>query len=218
MDLHIHSMYSRDSTMTPQLISKIAIRRKLSGFAITDHNAIRGARKALEFKQKDILFVPGIEVTSDKGHILGLGITELIPKGLSVQDTIDKINEAGGLPIAAHPYRFYTGLGENAVRQAKFKVIEILNSRTTMRGNIKARTLAKELEAGVTGGSDGHKTDEIGRAFTKVPENVATVDDLIEAIMKRRTRVGGMSAGLGEITSNSASNAVNWLGRGMSKM
>jgi predicted metal-dependent phosphoesterase TrpH len=218
MDLHIHSTYSADSTITPRQVLNIARKRHLSGVAITDHNSIRGCIKVKALKVKGLLFVPGIEVTSEQGHVLALGITEKVPRGLSVQETIERIEDIGGLAVAAHPYRFYTGIGELATRGSGFRAVEIFNGRTTLKGNMKAKALAKELDVGITGGSDGHRIEEIGSAFTKVPAEIDTVDDLITAIVKKRTRIGGTPAGLGSIVSNSASNVYHWLGRGMRRM
>jgi len=45
-DLHIHSSYSSDGLMNPKTIVKIAIKRHLSGIAVTDHNTIKGGLKA----------------------------------------------------------------------------------------------------------------------------------------------------------------------------
>ena len=40
-DLHAHSKYSPDSVLEPERIVKTAIKRGLSGIAVTDHDTIK---------------------------------------------------------------------------------------------------------------------------------------------------------------------------------
>lgn len=77
-DLHIHS-YGKDDgsfdvtdiTMTPENIVETAIKNNLSIISITDHNEIANSKKAIDYaKDKNILVVPGIEVSTTQGHLL----------------------------------------------------------------------------------------------------------------------------------------------------
>lgn len=77
-DLHIHSYgfddgsYDvSDETLTPQNIVDTAITNGLKIISITDHNEITNCKHAIEYSiGKDILVIPGIEVSSTQGHIL----------------------------------------------------------------------------------------------------------------------------------------------------
>lgn len=40
-DLHTHSKYSSDGWIDPEMLVKTAIKKGLSGIAVTDHNTIR---------------------------------------------------------------------------------------------------------------------------------------------------------------------------------
>src|SRR5512137_1739977 len=112
LDLHIHSTYSRDGTALPKEIVSRCKALGLDGLAITDHNAIRGSLEAVELAKMEGLFVVrGVEVSTADGHVLAYGVSELVPKGLSIQDTIDRIHSAGGIAVAAHPVRFPSGIG-----------------------------------------------------------------------------------------------------------
>ena len=74
-DLHCHTFYSYDSTTPPPEMVEAAIKRGINCLAITDHNEIRGALEAIEYaKDKSILIIPGIEIKSKEGDILGLNI------------------------------------------------------------------------------------------------------------------------------------------------
>jgi DNA polymerase III alpha subunit (gram-positive type) len=76
-DLHIHSYGEfgsydvTDSTMTPEAIVYTAIEKSLNIISITDHNEIQNSNTAITHSQgKDILVIPGIEVSTTQGHLL----------------------------------------------------------------------------------------------------------------------------------------------------
>jgi len=77
IDLHVHTIYSRDSLITRKDLTFYARKRGLNGVAITDHDRIDGALKIA--KETDFLVIPGIEVSSLNGHIIGLNVSELVP-------------------------------------------------------------------------------------------------------------------------------------------
>ena len=91
-DLHVHTIYSRDSLITPEDLVFYAKKRGLTAVAITDHDTVEGALKIA--KETDFLIIPGIEVSSRNGHIVGLNLQEPVQKGLSVDETVDKIHDA----------------------------------------------------------------------------------------------------------------------------
>lgn len=76
-DLHIHSYGSyasydvTDADMVPEKIIDEAIRENISIISITDHNEIGNIPVALEYaKGKNILVVPGVELSTSQGHFL----------------------------------------------------------------------------------------------------------------------------------------------------
>ena len=76
-DLHIHSYGKggsydvKDAGMTPQAIVDSAIAENLQVIAITNHNVIGNVRAAVEHTgDKDILVVPGVELSTADGHLL----------------------------------------------------------------------------------------------------------------------------------------------------
>lgn len=78
IDLHAHTTAS-DGEKTPTELIDMALDKNLAAVAITDHDTVDGIKEAYEYsKNKDILFVPGIELEAnvEKGqmHILGLFI------------------------------------------------------------------------------------------------------------------------------------------------
>lgn len=76
-DLHIHSYKEggsfdvEDINMTPQNIVDKAIEKGLKIISITDHNVTRNSEVAVKYAEgKDILVIPGIEISTTQGHLL----------------------------------------------------------------------------------------------------------------------------------------------------
>ena len=65
VDMHFHTDYSIDSFNN--IKDSLEICKKLGiGLAITDHNEIKGAEKAIK-NNKNMLIIPGMEITSIEG-------------------------------------------------------------------------------------------------------------------------------------------------------
>ncbi|MBN3037077.1 MAG: PHP domain-containing protein [Candidatus Diapherotrites archaeon] len=186
-DLHTHSTHSVDAVMTAQELVDALVKAGIDGFALTDHNTVAGIRKArAAAKKAGLEFIPGIEVSALRGHILGLGIEENIPRGLPAEEVVDRIHGAGGLAIAAHPYDILRQRLGDLVKELPFDAVETANGKT-IYGNARARRVAEELNAAQTGGSDAHAAYEVGSAWTEC-------DDPIRDIKNKKTKAcGGFS-------------------------
>ncbi len=222
MDMHIHSTYSSDGSASPGEIIKYAMKNGLDGAAIMDHNDLRGSIQARKIakghKLDNFLIVPGLEVSTTEGHVLAYGIDELIPRGLSPEETIDKIHETGGIAVAAHPYRYWSGLGESATKSANFDALEIHNSGSKRSHNRKAFDLAKEMGVGYTGGSDAHVLEDVGLSWTRFLEPCQSIDELLKAIQKKQTRTGGAHRSPYRTAVYVQRSVSLWMGRGFKKM
>jgi len=160
----------------------------LDGIAITDHNSIAGHPEAKKLSKGGFLVIPGVEVASADGHIVGLGVRELIPRNLPAKETVERIREQGGVAIAAHP--FALGRRTGLVYKAKFDAIEVLNSRAFFLSNPLARRFAERNKIPMVAGSDAHRRDEIGLAYTTVDCEPKT-ELVLEQIKMGRTSASG---------------------------
>jgi hypothetical protein len=164
-----------------------AKKRGLDGIAITDHDTLKGAKKALKLASKrDFMIIPGIEVTTLQGHVLGLNITTSIPKNLGLVETVERIHEAGGIAIAAHPIVFIKCQIKQRIASASdLDGVEVINSSAFpfFFSTCLSRTLAERLKLPQTAGSDAHHASEIGTAYTLVRAD-SDIDEIIEAIRK----------------------------------
>jgi hypothetical protein len=180
IDLHIHSYYSYDSVITPEDLIFYAKKQGLDAVAVTDHNRIDGALKIA--KEKDFLIIPGIEISSLNGHIIGLNLHEVIPTKLTANETVDRIHEAGGIAVACHPITFFKeSLGEHT--NSKFDAIEVINaSAFPFRYSVeRGKNLASRLGKAQTAGSDAHYGPEIGCAYTLVDAELE-LEKMIKAL------------------------------------
>lgn len=218
LDLHNHTRYSPDSRVSPRDLVALARKIGLQGVAITDHNAVDGIREAEEAAGRDLLLVPGIEVSTKDGHVLGYGVREVVPRDLSASETIERIVALGGVAVAAHPYRFWSGLGEAVVVATPFRAYETCNGRTLRRGNARARKLARTRGIGETGGSDSHFLEEVAKSITSVNGGPMGVDGILQQIGQGKTRAQGLDRG-GTATVRYVSKCVGeWILRGMRRI
>ena len=193
LDMHIHSSHSRDASGAPRDIALFCRNNGIDGFAITDHNSIGGwteARTASE--ELGLVFVRAVEVSTKDGHVLAYGVREIVPRGLTVAETIEKVHDLGGVAIAAHPKRFPSGMGLALARDHPFDGIEVINGGSSARSNRLARSMAESKSSAITAGSDAHELDQVGKAYT-VFDGVSTEDDVLDKIRKKETAVGGRS-------------------------
>lgn len=187
-DLHIHTIYS-DSVITLKDLVFYAKKRGLNAVAITDHNNVEGAAKFA--KETDFLIIPGIEVSSMHGHIVGLNVHEVIPRGLTAGETVDRIHRAGGIAIACHPYAMFKGsIGKHV--SSKFDAIEVVNAcATPFKWCVnKAQQTAMALKLPQVAGTDAHYGPQIGHAYTIIDAE-PNVDSIIAAIKAGRCRPFG---------------------------
>lgn len=218
LDLHNHTRYSPDSRVVPADLVALAQRIGLSGIAITDHNSVGGIRQAEEAARGGFLVIPGVEVSTRSGHVLGYGVRDVIPRDLSVAETVERIVAAGGVSVAAHPYRFWSGLGQAGVAEAPFPALETHNARTLRRGNDRARARANALKIGETGGSDSHYLNEVARAVTAIDMSALRVDDVLQRLGQGKTTAQGMDRGP-TATMQYVTKAVSeWILRGMRRI
>ncbi len=196
-DLHVHSNYSPDGQSTVEAILRAAAEKRLDGVAITDHNTTAGARYALDVVGKvapGLLVIPGEEVSTKSGHLIVLGITEDIPPGMSVEDTVKEAKRLGGVIVTPHPYnRPRHGMpipdGADAVEVYNSRYILGMHNRIALR-NARARSLPE------VSGSDAHQAALVGSAITLIKAD-KNLNSVLEAIKSGKTSIDVRKTPLG---------------------
>jgi len=206
-DLHVHTNFSKDGESSVEDILRQAEAVGLDAIAITDHDCVDGAKKALTIKTP-VLVIPGIEVSTRQGHLLVLGVTELIPSGLDVRETVRLARKMGALVILPHPYHIWRHGVARRVRAAMNIVdaVEAFNSRYIVgSANYKAARIAHRLDKPCVGGSDAHNARLVGFGRTYV-ESAPEMQAIFTAIRKGQVSCGGKKTPLRTYTRQSLNN------------
>jgi predicted metal-dependent phosphoesterase TrpH len=200
LDLHIHTTaYSSCSTMSPDELMLAAIAEDLDGVCITEHNRIWSREEAEELSQRYGLAVfRGMEVTTTGGDILVFGMEEEPLGGLWSPAVLkQKVDAAGGIAIAAHPFRgfllFGFGTMQTDLKQSldnptfsHVHGLEVCNGMVTENESTLARQAAEALGLIKVGGSDAHKAASVGTCVTCFEDTLRDEEDLIRAILSGR--------------------------------
>jgi len=206
-DLHVHTNFSRDGESSVEEILRQAEAVGLDVIAITDHDTTEGAKRALTCETR-VLVIPGIEVSTKDGHLLVLGVTEIIPSGLDVGATIRMARKMGALLILPHPYHLWR---HGVARRRKsgmsaVDAVEAFNSRYIVgSANAKAARIARRLGKPCVGGSDAHNARLVGDGRTYV-EAEKHIPSILAAIRDGRIACGGKKTPLRTYTRQSLRN------------
>jgi hypothetical protein len=192
VDLHSHTMWSGDSTTTPDEIADAVVASGLDVLCITDHNAIKGAvdlRGVLPCR-----VVVGEELRTHAGEVIGLFLNDRIPFGTSPADAATAIRAQGGIVYVPHPFDpMRRNLAEPAldalVAAGLVDAIEIVNAKTSLSSlNRKAAEYAVANGLVPGAGSDAHVPLALGAAYVEMPDFDGPADFLDKL---RRGRVVG---------------------------
>lgn len=197
VDLHCHTHYSGDGVSSPEELIASARAKGLHAVAVTDHNTCEavgymldhGLMRADGLPVDGFLVIPGVEVTTDEGHLLCIGTT--LPdaprlKGKPAHDVCDLIHERGGLAIPPHPYDlFRAGIRFSTLETLPVDAIEAFNAATTLRRyNRYAFMYAQERGLPMTAASDAHHAAAVGTAYTIIDCAELSVKALLAQIVK----------------------------------
>lgn len=154
--IHLHSKYSFDCLTSPEKLVDLAIKNNIDVLCITDHDTIQGSIHAQKYAQKRygnaLKVIIGAEYKTDCGDIIGLNLIEEI-RLTKAKDVIDAIKQQNGLVLLPHPFVSHKNIDFLARRS---DVIEVFNSRSSMRENQNAIELAKSLDKAQYVASDAH--------------------------------------------------------------
>jgi predicted metal-dependent phosphoesterase TrpH len=178
VDLHVHTTASGDAFIELDKLPLIVKERGLDGVAVTNHDTLTTVSKS------ELILIPGIEVSSSEGHILGLGVSEPIARGRPADETISMIQRAEGVAIIPHPFDPMSPCVNLSKLRSKPDAIEVINSDALFfRLNTRvARRAAVRLGLPMVAGSDSHIPETVGDAYTVIDCSSRNVKDILNAI------------------------------------
>lgn len=188
LDLHSHTLASADCTTPLELIPPACKLAGVSVLAVTDHNEIWGAQELARHAPPELTVIVGEEVYTSEGEIIGLFLQELIPRGLTPEETVDRIHAQGGITLLPHgfdplkPSRLHPRA--RARVQDRLDIIEGINGHVSWTGwNTQATLWAQLQKKPLSAGSDAHRAKDLGSVYVETPlRAVATPDDLFAAL------------------------------------
>jgi hypothetical protein len=195
IDLHVHSTASKDGCSTLAEIIGVAKSKGLDGAAITDHDIPMNRKIASEVTEETgFLTIPGIEITTDSGHLLVLDARRSFPKGIPFMEAVEGALIDGSAVIIPHPtdpmsHGIGTVLTEKAARHGI--LLETMNASTMRRYNSSAASLADRLSLPKTGGSDAHFAKAVGDAYTSIDAEDRSLPSVLKAIREGMTSPRG---------------------------
>ncbi|MCY4367534.1 MAG: PHP domain-containing protein [Chloroflexi bacterium] len=203
IDLHTHSYpKSDDSFVSADDLIDRAKALGLDGICLTEHDEFwpHDEVKALS-KRHEFLVLPGSEINTDAGHILVFGLKEYV-FGLHKPGFLrQRVNLAGGVMIAAHPYRrrYLSDPGKDPDARAEMlqraladdfflmcDAIEGRNGRGREDENNFSKDLGNAFVLQSTGGSDAHRIHQLGTVATRFENRIESLDDLVREIKQGR--------------------------------
>jgi predicted metal-dependent phosphoesterase TrpH len=171
IDLHTHTLCSRDSCNQYDRIVEAVQRAGLDGIAVTDHNEFRGAAALAE--RAPFVVIAGEEIKTSAGEIIGLFLQDWIAPGLEPLETMSRIHAQGGLAYVPHPFDEIRGsrLQHWALELVtpEIDILEVFNARNALpRYNQRALEYARQHGLLAGAGSDTHTYGEYGKAYVEI--------------------------------------------------
>lgn len=190
VDMHFHTEHSMDAVSQISATLKKCKKRGY-GVAVTDHNEVSGALKAWK-NRGDVFVVPGMEASTQEGahalyyfyniHDCLRFYTQVVKPlkrknpfflPISIDALMEKARGYNAVIATAHPY----GVGKIGIKkirlkrkmkdvEKRFHLSEGLNGANLRKLNKKAIAWGKLIGKGMTAGSDGHLTRELGNSLT----------------------------------------------------
>lgn len=206
IDMHLHTTKgASDSMLDPDDLIAEARRVGLTGVNITEHDRMWESWDLAPFRKKHegIFISNGMEVSTDMGHILAIGLKGYQSGIRRLEKLREVADEQGAFLVVAHPFRHYFDpvhfrrqgqepfqmSPQEASKLPVFQLvhgIEVLNGCNTPRENYFALQVAKILGKPGTGGSDAHSTQGIGYFAAEFEEQILGAEHMVEQMHKGR--------------------------------
>ncbi len=189
VDLHAHTIYSKDCLTRAAALIERARAAGLTKLAVTEHNRLDGALAAKKLAPD--LVIVGEEIKTTHGEIIAYFVKEEVPRDLSPQETIARLRDQGAVISIPHPL---DSIRRSAMRLENVlsvidavDALEVLNARCVREAdNIAAAELALKYNKLVTAGSDAHTLFEVGRCYLEMPPFEDNASSFLAALAQAR--------------------------------
>jgi predicted metal-dependent phosphoesterase TrpH len=211
VDLHLHTNRgSSDSNLSPKDLVERARAIGIGAVCITEHDNMWEAREmAAMVADSGLIFLRGMEVTTDMGHVGAFGLERYVGGIYKLAELRRVVDGEGGLLVANHPFRYKLDPRFSFInpdhepidpsypeRAAKLKIFELVDAVEVLNGacgedeNLFALKVARHLGLAEVAGSDSHSAGSVGCVTTLLDGSIKDERGLIEAIRAKRCRAG----------------------------
>lgn len=173
VEFHCHTVYSKDSLTSPEVLVRTCREKGIDRVVITDHNTTAGAFRAKELDPERVIV--GEEIMTTKGEILAAYVKEEVPAFLTPEETIHLLRAQDAYISVSHPFDTHRNghwQEEDLLTILPFvDAIETFNARCfSAAHNQQAEEFAEKHQLTGTAGSDAHAAFELGRAVMILPD------------------------------------------------
>ena len=217
VDLHLHTNRgSADSNLSPRDLVTRATAIGIGAVCITEHDNAWDLREIDALAaDSGVIFLRGMEVTTEMGHIGVFGLSEYVGGIYKLRELRKVVHNRGGIMVANHPFRYkldprfsFINRDDEAIdpsrpeTAAKLEIFEVCDAVEALNGacseeeNQFALRVARHLGLAEVAGSDSHSANSVGCVTTLLPHRVSNERELIEAIKAHQSCAGrGLLAG-----------------------
>jgi predicted metal-dependent phosphoesterase TrpH len=194
IDLHVHTEYS-DSVSSIEEILEAAVEKGLDGIAITDHGTLDGWRRASKTKP-EIIIIPGVEIQTRQGHIQVLGVKKIpfsIDEDLTIFEVAERMKTRDSIIILPHSCTPFFSTKREIIERLKPDALEVINSLSPFfnRNKRLCTEIAEKLRIPKVAGSDSHRHQTVGNAYTLIDTKSRKITDILNSIKEGKTQVYG---------------------------
>lgn len=183
VDLHTHSNASPDGGISAEQYQTALDSGLLDVIAVTDHNQIDFALD-LNARLGERIIV-GEEIMTAAGEIIGLYLTELVPPGLSPNETIERIKAQGGVVYIPHPFETVRkGIHPSVLEEIadSVDIVEVCNGRAFFQNRSEQAVVWTRLNNKASAASsDAHGHGGLGTTYTSLTEK-PSITSLVELV------------------------------------
>lgn len=186
-----------DSPLPRNDLVDTAYRNGIQALFVTNHNTLDGYREMVDYARSKyddrIKIYLGEEVSAeyaegmkDTAHAGGLGMNEIVKRGMSVEETIDRLKDQAALVLAPHPFGCISSVGKRAM---ECDIIEGFNAgNLDIYSDIAACEFAKRNNKVLVAGGDAHIRSSVGRG-TNIVYAENNLDSIIKNVKKGNLEV-----------------------------
>ncbi len=173
IDLHVHSIHSRDGLHSVHQMADYAKKKGLGGIAVCEHDRLIGDQGV-----DDFFVLYGEEVSTKQGHLCVFGAGREFKRGSDAFEVCELAKEEDALIIAPHPFSPRKSALRGVALKLDVDALERFNGFDVISNLV---TIDREIKG--TGGSDAHSMYEVGNAFTVI-DCEPSEDELFSAVKK----------------------------------